>query len=627
MKNSVLGHILIALLVISSSAVHGQDELPEKVVRGKSMTSVELLWLLTQIDLEKYSGVSFVECNFFQGSKEEIALGLFAPYSELNASNEKSNPLTKLKLIFPVKFTKCEFNGNENRAVFFTGLFLQNWEFNFCKGYGIQFGDCVFYSKPKFFDCSFKYLNFSNDHFFEQLYFNDNVIEQLDIESCAFIRNPKSSTFGIWFDNRNKFDYLNINQSEFIDASEKAVDYKKFDQLIHDDGIVTFNDFLSTQLKITNCYFDCTLKLAGFIVESEFDFSNNRLLREVVIESMPSLPEESSQIPYTQFQYRKKTRKNENENGSLKNKIGIAISLNGGENQFIRYNQDSDFIKDINKPWANRDPEKRIIPVYSRLLAIYDANNDIESYNQCFNDLKEIEKTASKVRYETYHRFQDWFRWRMDDFLQRYSAYGTDPVLSLINGFWTIVLFACLYAIFPSEQDNLALHRIRSAFRKYIAHFGKGEKSFFSPDEIYQAELAKILAWRNDINLYRNQMPPVIRAFAEPIHWVTSFVALVKHRARQLFYFNVYDDWQSLSKKRKISTTAILTASLLLFALWGLFMRCLNSLALSMNAFVTLGYGEIEAKGVARYFCVFEGIVGWFLLSIFSVSLISQILQ
>ena len=55
--------------------------------------------------------------------------------------------------------------------------------------------------------------------------------------------------------------------------------------------------------------------------------------------------------------------------------------------------------------------------------------------------------------------------------------------------------------------------------------------------------------------------------------------------------------------------------------------QMLNAMALSMNAFVTLGYGDMPARGIARYLAVFEGLTGWFLLSIFSSSLISQILQ
>lgn len=55
--------------------------------------------------------------------------------------------------------------------------------------------------------------------------------------------------------------------------------------------------------------------------------------------------------------------------------------------------------------------------------------------------------------------------------------------------------------------------------------------------------------------------------------------------------------------------------------------RLVNATALSMNAFVTLGYGEMPAKGIQRYLAVLEGLIGWFLLSVFSASLISQMLQ
>ncbi|HHZ65452.1 MAG TPA: hypothetical protein EYN38_09000 [Flavobacteriales bacterium] len=46
-----------------------------------------------------------------------------------------------------------------------------------------------------------------------------------------------------------------------------------------------------------------------------------------------------------------------------------------------------------------------------------------------------------------------------------------------------------------------------------------------------------------------------------------------------------------------------------------------------MNTFTTLGFGEIPVKGIGRYIAILEGFLVWFLLSIFSVSLISQILQ
>ena len=52
-----------------------------------------------------------------------------------------------------------------------------------------------------------------------------------------------------------------------------------------------------------------------------------------------------------------------------------------------------------------------------------------------------------------------------------------------------------------------------------------------------------------------------------------------------------------------------------------------KAIILSLNAFVTLGFGAVPTTGVARYLCVIQGFIGWFLLSIFTVSLINQVLQ
>lgn len=52
----------------------------------------------------------------------------------------------------------------------------------------------------------------------------------------------------------------------------------------------------------------------------------------------------------------------------------------------------------------------------------------------------------------------------------------------------------------------------------------------------------------------------------------------------------------------------------------------LNALTLSLNSFVTLGFGTIPTTGIARYVCILQGFLGWFLLSIFTASLINQVM-
>lgn len=56
------------------------------------------------------------------------------------------------------------------------------------------------------------------------------------------------------------------------------------------------------------------------------------------------------------------------------------------------------------------------------------------------------------------------------------------------------------------------------------------------------------------------------------------------------------------------------------------FIVWLNAFSLSLNAFVTLGFGSIPIKGVGKYICIVQGFMGWFLLSIFTVTLINQVL-
>lgn len=58
----------------------------------------------------------------------------------------------------------------------------------------------------------------------------------------------------------------------------------------------------------------------------------------------------------------------------------------------------------------------------------------------------------------------------------------------------------------------------------------------------------------------------------------------------------------------------------------GVFLSLVNGIMLSLNAFVTLGFGKIPTIGFPRYVCIIQGFIGWFLLSLFTVSLINQVL-
>jgi len=100
-----------------------------------------------------------------------------------------------------------------------------------------------------------------------------------------------------------------------------------------------------------------------------------------------------------------------------------------------------------------------------------------------------------------------------------------------------------------------------------------------------------------------------------------------------VFYFFFPSEWDITSKSKLIKDFKDFTQKNdkgyimpFLSMLLGFIISLINALTLSLNAFTTLGFGRIPAKGLAKYVCVIQGFIGWFLLSIFTVALINQVL-
>jgi hypothetical protein len=100
-----------------------------------------------------------------------------------------------------------------------------------------------------------------------------------------------------------------------------------------------------------------------------------------------------------------------------------------------------------------------------------------------------------------------------------------------------------------------------------------------------------------------------------------------------LFYCFFPSDWDRTSKAQVVSDFRTFIEKNehgyimpFLKMMRGLLISLLNAVALSMNAFITLGFGNIPTTGSARYVCILQGLVGWFLLSLFTVALLNQVL-
>jgi hypothetical protein len=85
--------------------------------------------------------------------------------------------------------------------------------------------------------------------------------------------------------------------------------------------------------------------------------------------------------------------------------------------------------------------------------------------------------------------------------------------------------------------------------------------------------------------------------------------------------------WSDLPQSKRIWKSFLLIGAFTVAICYDILIKMLNALMLSINTFTTLGFGEIPIKGLPRYLAIIQGFIGWFMLTIFSVSLISQLLN
>ncbi|MCU0426993.1 MAG: hypothetical protein MUF71_15350 [Candidatus Kapabacteria bacterium] len=266
------------------------------------------------------------------------------------------------------------------------------------------------------------------------------------------------------------------------------------------------------------------------------------------------------------------------------------------------------------------DDYEMLLKTYSFFYNIYGKNWQDESKNDCYVEMKTVQTRWLGISYKRNPTFTNWMVWQLNIFLETFCKYGTEPVMAIQYSLWILFFFAALYFIFPSQPEAVNGVRFTHTFYDLATH--KEER------------IRQVLRIGKEMDALRNshnKAPVLVRLIGTPFyygHIVTYQLRLWNIRQSE-FVQILQKRWEEADERKHNKIGIILSASgyfgaLLLVAAA---IRGINAAALSLNAFVTLGYGEIQARGLARYLAVLEGALGWFLLSIFSVSLISQILQ
>jgi len=263
---------------------------------------------------------------------------------------------------------------------------------------------------------------------------------------------------------------------------------------------------------------------------------------------------------------------------------------------------------------------------YRKFYSMYRTQGDMESANACYKQLKDMETAKYHHLYQLDRNTNKWFNWRFNQFLKYFSEYGTNPVQSLIISMWVILIFAAVYFFFYSDWDGINRKFLIKKHRTIMQYFGSEQKLEDFYTENYIEDLNTFAEYKKEMKDNKALVPLFIILLGRPLY----LFSVIKYKLVSFIYRRtelLQGRWVDLKSARKVFVGLTVVISVLIFLIYLGLIRALNSITLSINSFSTLGFGAIPVKGASRYITIIEGFLGWFLLSIFSVSLISQMIQ
>lgn len=302
-------------------------------------------------------------------------------------------------------------------------------------------------------------------------------------------------------------------------------------------------------------------------------------------------------------------------------------NLNGEEAEEL-FNRNRKFIngyKDSTRI-ENREVYKAEIKLLGTLTGIYRRQHDTESANASYIALKDLETERLEYLYEQNPSFDTFFEWKVNQFLKVFSDYGTRPAKAITMSVYVVFIFAFIYLFFPNYWDSHGKNRIVDRYSFFLKYMKKdaGMQDVYLEEK--QQELMAYDDYKSLIESSGKDVPKFFQATALPMYkWAISGTKL---SAAILSKVDVMKGtWSELPQSKRVWKSFLLVSAFLIALLYDIFIKILNALMLSINTFTTLGFGEIPIKGLPRYLAIIQGFIGWFMLTIFSVSLISQLLN
>ena len=274
----------------------------------------------------------------------------------------------------------------------------------------------------------------------------------------------------------------------------------------------------------------------------------------------------------------------------------------------------------------NADAFSEEMSIKSHFYSFYKSRYNTQIANEVYLQLKDFETDRLKIIHNQNPSFRSYFKWKVNQFLKLFSDYGTEPSKAIVFSMYVIFIFALIYLLFPNSWDAHGRKRIMNRYAFFFTYMNK--KSGIH--EVYldnqKEDLLEFDEFKTLVEKQGKTVPKFFTATALPLYkWAISGT---KFSSTILKRFDIMKGtWSELPKSKRIWKSVLLIGAFLIAICYDILIKMLNALMLSINTFTTLGFGEIPIKGLPRYLAIIQGFIGWFMLTIFSVSLISQLLN
>ena len=573
-------------------------------VNKKSYNRVDTIYINKEIKLQNVQFIPFLTEGF---SSDNIISGNFdwKAYGFNHINFKKEVTLTNT---LAVLFNECIFENtltvnNNDPIIYDIYNYIKKNEDSYNSESAIMQTDFILNSSELRKGLSFLF-DFKN---------TDNLYEgEVQITNSKIWEKPNIVNLNAWSSdiNCNNLRFLNINNLTFYNQAR-----------IYNTNIG--RNFSFTENKFEDIlYFYYSAKTDKSYIEIK-----NNIFTKHVITSLNTLSK-SSEIEWDNFSNKLINSGSFNEYFfTLRDneKLGVVESyktlekLDNNKDSLINVYKNSYLL-------SHKSALKKEVQLRVNYYDFYKSQQDLESSNAIYIEYKDLLLMQSELQYKQNPSFETFFKWRINQFLKVFSAYGTKPEKAVIFSMYVILLFAFIYLLFPNSWDAHGRKRIMNRYAFFFKYMNK--KSGIH--EVYldnqKEDLLEFDEFKALVEQQGKTVPKFFTATALPLYkWAisgTKFSAGILKRVDIM-----KGTWNDLPTKKRWWKSFLLIGAFTIAICYDVLIKMLNALMLSINTFTTLGFGEIPIKGLPRYLAIIQGFIGWFMLTIFSVSLISQLLN